>query len=298
MKVDKVYLTTYRRDLRATKICVASIRYFCPDIPIHLIIDHSFGPFPMRQMAKAFGVKRHRGKWRHYRDMLSQIEPFLADGRQSFFLSDADVLFTGDIFAEVADCPERVVVQKEFIDEQSRENAWFKLKPLAQLDPDFIYPGWGFNAGQWFGTEGTLTIEDFRPWLTEKSIPALKHPDVFYVSQGIINYLLLKKAQTGELKLGTRWFALWAGCTDQLDQISLEAIKKRESDRLVIHWAGVRGRAIEDWRRSDIPLFFEQYYYSKVPFGKIQRRFDLLRDKLVITPRLTFRRMKRKLGVG
>lgn len=223
---------------------------------------------------------------------------FLADGEETFYLTDSDVIFAGKIFEEVAECTEQVVVQKEFLDEQCREETVFRIQPLKEFDPDFTHPGWVFNWGQFFAKEGVLQLKDFLPWIDESPVPTLRNPDVFFQSQGLFNYLLLKKAQTRELKVGTQWFALWAGCTDQLDQVSLEAIKKRESARLVIHWAGVRGRSIEDWRRSDIPLFFEQCYYSKVPFGKIQRRFDLLRDKLVITPRLNYRRVKRKLGMG
>ena len=48
MKIDRVYLTTYARDVRQTRICIASIRYFHPDTDIYLIIDEKLGPMPWR----------------------------------------------------------------------------------------------------------------------------------------------------------------------------------------------------------------------------------------------------------
>ena len=50
---------------------------------------------------------------------------------------------------------------------------------LQQLDPDFIFPGFTFNSGQFVVTTGCLKRNDFAPFLTDSDPPQLLHPDVF-----------------------------------------------------------------------------------------------------------------------
>ena len=43
MTIDAVYIACYKYDLRFTRILVASIRHWYPEIPIYLIKDRFYG---------------------------------------------------------------------------------------------------------------------------------------------------------------------------------------------------------------------------------------------------------------
>ena len=46
----------------------------------------------------------------------------------------------------------------------------------------------------------------------------------------------------------------------------------------VIHWAGLKRPQIKAMIRSDILLFFEDYYYSKIRFGKTINRYRVVSE--------------------
>ena len=56
MKIDCIYLLTHKYYLRLTSICVASIRYWYPDIPIYLIKDEVDGSFSTREIERIWNV--------------------------------------------------------------------------------------------------------------------------------------------------------------------------------------------------------------------------------------------------
>ena len=56
MKVEKIYINTYKFDFQQAKICIASIRYWYPQIPILLIKDHGMGAFDTNTVEKVWNV--------------------------------------------------------------------------------------------------------------------------------------------------------------------------------------------------------------------------------------------------
>jgi hypothetical protein len=52
LKIEGVIISSYRYDVALTRICVASIRYWYPDIPIWLVKDRHYGDFSTREIEK------------------------------------------------------------------------------------------------------------------------------------------------------------------------------------------------------------------------------------------------------
>ena len=52
MKIEGVVISCYRFDLELTRVCVASIRYWYPDIPIWLLKDRHYGDFSTHEIEK------------------------------------------------------------------------------------------------------------------------------------------------------------------------------------------------------------------------------------------------------
>ena len=57
MKVDKVFINTYKYDFYFARICIASIRYWYPEIPIYLIKDEKEGSFDSSFTERVWNVR-------------------------------------------------------------------------------------------------------------------------------------------------------------------------------------------------------------------------------------------------
>lgn len=298
-KIDRIYLTTYRLDGRLTRICIGSIRYFYPDIPIYLIVDETQGPVPEREFANAWGVRRKTGIPTHYKHVLSQLQVYSGEPDVRFFLMDADIVFAGRVLDVLEKHDEGVVVEKEFLDEDQVYKHFIHLDRMAELDPSFRAPGWWFNSGQWVGTSGQIVEADWTPWLTNEKVPGLRHPETFYQGQGLLNYLVMKKQAEGLLTVGFERYSFWMGGNpDLISAISLQRIKDREYNPILLHWAGVKRPKLEQLPRADIMLFFERYYYSRISGGAAKKWFDVKRDGAETKWKMTKRRANLKTGRG
>ena len=138
----------------------------------------------------------------------------------------------------------------------------------AARAPEFV-----FNSGQWFGTAGVLTRDDFAPWI-EWSMPRrLRHPDCFMPGdQGVLNYVLNRKALDG-LQVERRKIMCWPG--HSMRGLSAEAVARREADSLIVHWAGMKRLWQRDMVGSDLLAYFEDAYYRRVPRGRARRAWTL-----------------------
>ena len=55
-KISRIFIASYKGDVRLTRICVASIRHWYPEIPITLIKDYSWGRFPTGDICRRWKV--------------------------------------------------------------------------------------------------------------------------------------------------------------------------------------------------------------------------------------------------
>jgi len=298
-KIDRIYLTTFRMDSRLTRICIGSIRYFYPDIPIELIVDETQGAVPEGEFANAWGVTRKKGIPTQYRHVLSQLQVFSGEPGVRFFLMDADIVFAGRLLDVLEAHNEDLVVQKETPVQSAIYQHYIHLERIADLDPSFRAPGWYFNTGQWVGTSGLVTEEDWAPWLTKDKVPGLRHPETFYQGQGLINYLVFKKLNEGRLSVAFERQYFWMGAPNEvLKTIPLEEIQQRIYEPILLHWAGVKRPKVEQLPRADIMLFFERFYYSRINGGAAKLWLDVRKDSAENKLKAVKRRIHLKAGRG
>jgi FkbM family methyltransferase len=298
-KIDRIYLTTYRLDGRLTRICIGSIRYFYPDIPIYLIVDETQGRVSEREFANAWGVQRQTGIPTHYKHVLSQLQVYSGEPGVRFFLMDADIVFAGRVLDVLQNHDEDVVVEREDPVQTEAYKHWIHLERMAELDPLFRAPGWYFNSGQWVGTSGQIVEADWTPWLTNEKVPGLRHPETFYQGQGLLNYLVMKKQAEGLLTVGFERYSFWMGGNpDLISAMSLQRIKDRTYDPILLHWAGVKRPKVEQLPGAEILLFFEKFYYSRVNGGAAKLWLDVRRDAAETKWKMAKRRVNLKTGRG
>lgn len=263
MQVSAIYINVYRYDIEMAKICIASIRYWYPAIPIYLIKDYSAGVVDSRIIERTFNVgllklDRTRLGWGY-----GKLEPLFLQPRHSFLILDPDAVMTGRVLDRVEEIDVPFIVDEE-IPERTRFNEiYYNLDRIHELDPAFFFPGYSFNSGQWFGTSGILTRSDFELSLEWSEPPRAKYPDiVFNGDQAHFNFAVHRLEQQNKIKLHRMPLMVYP-IGDQADFIQLSAIAQKKDDHpYIIHWAGMKYDAGADLARQDIIDFYAQYYYS------------------------------------
>jgi hypothetical protein len=56
-----------------------------------------------------------------------------------------------------------------------------------------------------------------------------------------------------------------------LSGLALEKIRRDSPYEFLIHWAGLKRPRLREMPRADILDYFENFYYSRLPFGRIQK---------------------------
>jgi hypothetical protein len=275
VKIEHVYVCGCERDMRYTQCCVASIRRWYPEIPITLLKDESDGPYSTRELEKAWDVELFEGDRPVPAGGWAKLEPLFLPGRQRCLILDSDIVFIGRVIERLE------TIDADFVVESVGGWAsligihYFDLEALAGLDPEFVFPGYTFNAGQLVATSGILQRGDFEPFVRFGARPALIHQDVFAcIDQGVINYMLLKKAQRGELKLERLNFMLWGWA--RLPVLGTQAVRTRKLEvnspyPYLVHWHGVKHKFFGLMRNRRLLWHFERDYYSRVSAGGRKR---------------------------
>jgi hypothetical protein len=288
MKIDGVVISCYRFDLQLTRLCVASVRYWYPRIPVWLLKDRHYGDFSTQEMEKYWNVQVYPSRQKTQGWGFGKLEVMTESPARRLLLLDSDIVFAGKVIDRLEGFDEDLVVDKEDFDPAAVEVQFFSLDKLRQLDPNFVFPGYGFNGGQIVATTGRLTTHDFDGLLDWHTRTAT-HPDVFKKGdQGLTNYVVLRKVQHGQLTIRRVPFMVWPGEAARAQHIHLEDLTPHSPHQQVIHWAGLGwGKTLQEMPRSEILLHFENIYYSRIPLGswlRQWRRARFLLDRSLITP--------------
>lgn len=275
MEINRIYIACYKGDFWQTKACVASIRYWYPFIDIFLIVDSSGGNFSTREVEKFFNVKKLSLERENFGWGFSKLEPILLPNRERFLYLDSDTIFIGPVLDSLSLSEAEFIVSPEINEDPNNQHTkrnYYNFKLLSQFDPQFVYPGYLFNTGQFVGTSGIFKREDFSTIINfSKEVPELFRKDVFaYTDQGLLNYFLIKQSQLNKIILDKVEFMIWSGDVIQLKQLKFKCIENKTGYQRIIHYAGRGKKPIRLLDRGDIYLFFLNKYFNNVPNGKLK----------------------------
>src|SRR5262245_40475427 len=93
--VDVIYLAACSRDARLTRICVASIRYFYPEVPIKILAGDILQRGLADELRRYWRVEVADLPTGDYGWGLIKLEPLFAPAGQRFLVCDVDTIFTG-----------------------------------------------------------------------------------------------------------------------------------------------------------------------------------------------------------
>ncbi len=269
MRIDGVVISCYRLDVEFTRICVASVRFWYPHVPIWLVKDRQYGNFSSREIEKHWNVQVYPARRKNLGWGFAKLEVMTESPARRFLFLDSDTTFAGRVLDRLEGFDENLVVEnKDYVAIHQVEDEFFSLDGIRQLDPAFEFPGFGFNTGQFVATTGLVTKADFEGLFDWQTL-TVKYPEIFKMGeQGLLNYVVLRKLQRGELTLRRVPLVVWPGEIGHAKHIQVTDFTADGPRQQVLHWAGLRwGKTPEEMLRSDLLLHFQEFYYRRVPLG-------------------------------
>src|SRR4029079_10837911 len=101
------------RDARLTRICVASIRYFYPDVPIKILAGDILQSGLAEELQKYWDVGVADLPEGDYGWGMVKLEPLFGPPGQRFLVCDVDTAFTGRVLERRAKCKAPFYVDNE-----------------------------------------------------------------------------------------------------------------------------------------------------------------------------------------
>jgi hypothetical protein len=270
MKIEAVVISCYRFDLYLTRLSVASIRQWYPHIPILLLKDCQYGDFSTAELERYWNVQIYPGRQKKLGWGFGKLELMTETPARRLLLLDSDTVFTGRVLDRLEAFDHDLVVDKEDFSPAAIEVQFFPVERVRQLDPQFDFPGYGFNTGQMVATTGRISRADFDGLLDWRARTVIRR-DIFQKGeQGLFNYVVLRKAARHELTIHREDFMVWPGEASRVAHIRLADLTAADPrPAQVIHWAGLGwGKTLDEMPRADLLLHFEELYYSRIPRGR------------------------------
>jgi hypothetical protein len=270
-RLDCIYLSASARDARYTRICVASIRHFYPDAPIKLLAGGRLEQGLADELSRYWDVSLPDFNRRDWGWGFVKLEPLFGRSGERFMVVDSDTIFAGRVLATWAESTADFLVDDEQQSEADLLRLYYDWRKIAAIDPTAQPPKFVFNSGQWFGTAGVVRREDFALLMDWSGMsPQLRHPGLFMPGdQGVLNYVFNQKATLSGISVDRRKIMRWPG--HGLADISAQSVADRTAPPLVIHWAGMKKPRLGDMAGADVLRFFEQLYYSRLPWAGTRR---------------------------
>ena len=139
MKIEVIYIPCTKGDFRLTRICVASIRYWYPDIPIILVKDLIYRDFDTSELEKHFNVSVYPQKAKIYGWGFSKFEVFLEEEKRRFLMLDSDIILAGPILDILEKHNEDWIVFDEPFTEIDLYKYYYDPAKIKELDPEFNF---------------------------------------------------------------------------------------------------------------------------------------------------------------
>ena len=300
LNLECVYIAACARDARLARICVASIRYFYPDVPIRLLAAEPLQRGLAEELHRYWGVDLVDLPDGDYGWGFVQLEPLFGKPGERFFVLDVDTVLTGPVL-DLWQSDSQFLVDNEQLSVADSKRLYFDWVELGKIDPDVQSAMIGFNTGQWFGTAGLVSRREFDPWLKWDMPRELRYPQYFMGGEmGVMNYVLLKKEAFDGVRIERRLLMRWPGYS--MKGLDPKSVAERRAPPLTVHWAGLKKPRIGAMLGGDLLLFFEKYYFDHMPAGKFRRvlatcqhYYVQWRHSILVRLKLRFRIWRRQL---
>jgi hypothetical protein len=240
MNVDKIYVNTYKGDKHWCHICVASIRFWYPNIQITLIKDLNKGEFDTSWIEKRYNVNVFETNatfgWGY-----GKLEPLFLEKKETFLVLDSDTVIVGDVLLLVQDILADFIVDLEVQPICRFNEIYYDRGLVKNILSSFEPQDFSFNSGQWFGTSGIISRSEFDSTIAWSCPRKNKYPEILKNGeQGHMNYHFHRLLQLNKIRIH-RLNLMKYPLSSDYSKVNLSFLKNRNStQKAVVHWAGIK----------------------------------------------------------
>ena len=265
--MDCIYLAACARDARLTRICIASIRHFYPDVPIKILAGDIIQPGLAEEVSKYWDVGLVDMPVGDYGWGMVKLEPLFGPPGQRFMVCDVDTVFTGLVLDVRAKSDAPFFVDDEQLSDTDSRRLYYDWDKLKAIDPKVVSAIPAFNVGQWFGTAGLVKREEFDRWV-EWTLPRRLTYQQYFMGgdQGVMNYVLLQKEAYEGLRIERHTLMRWPGYPNALDGLDVASVASKTAPPLIIHWAGVKCLFLRNMVGYELLQYFENSLFQPRAF--------------------------------
>lgn len=287
-----------RKDFCLTKVCIASIRYYYPDIEILLVKDKLNGNFNTRRLCRTLNVQVLDMGRKYFGWGAAKIHFILNKSivQKRYLCLDSDTIFVGKVLEELEKIEAPFVVSTEKAKlpfDQSVTELYLDPAKVKKYYPDYEFPGYFFNTGQIVVTPGLVDKQLVKNSFDPDYYPFYKNRDAFkLVDQAVLNAVLPVISKRKNIKIGTGQFMQWSVTFfNNIHNQNFENIQN-SSFPYIVHYAGdVRTFKLGEMKGADILKTFKKQYSNKL--SSISQYLDGLQDRCMANKSLNYLLYKR-----
>lgn len=280
----------HKHDFFLAKICIASIRYYYPNVPVYLVKDKINGDFNSAILEKFLNVKEIDLGQEKYGYTSAKLLFILSKKfkYRKFLILDADTVFVGNVLSRLQKYVDKfdfvVSAEKIFTPGKKAFSRFFYNAEWAKSKfPQLKYPGYVFNTGHIFVSPYKIKPNKVVPYFSKHSYPYwnekyIKNFPTF--DQSLLNIIIPILTDAGEISTKPILFSKWSD-SRFVDKMLISKIKSGKYP-YIVHWcASPKDVNVINMHRGDILKFFNEYYYSKIPLGILHSYFETARTLLL-----------------
>jgi hypothetical protein len=254
MEVEKpfgIVTACHKSDYFMVKATCASIRHFCGEVPICVVVDGNFDVSELRRIYNARILRTTELRNRRMRELCSgsrrsKLAAMWCGPFERFIYLDADAMFWGDVLSALKWHDEDFIVfwekTREPVHRSWLSHFYFDVDILLTYDPQFQWQlNAYFSSGAFASRRDAVSFDD---WMRVESWRQ-QHPNLFSFTrdQGILNYLVFSLSQRGQLNVGRQdlqWIPVHRGISETVNRFPANFLKLpvQVEEAWVIHFCG------------------------------------------------------------
>jgi hypothetical protein len=276
-KVEQIFLVTYRYDLANLIVCLESIRYWYPDIPITVVKNRNEGDFPIDFLAGHFKLSVIDSPAARYGSYFGSLEPYLTGRSGRFLVMDTDTALTGPVLDFLGSLSADFVVDLEEQPEHKLRALYWNPDGIKDYIPEYSRAWFTFNNGAVCGTGDKVTRADFADFMNwpDGAEPSMKDSSVFPMADmTAINVAINRKAVRGEITVDRVALMIYAPFYMESQSDLVRRIADRSGPELrIIHWADQKHLPIAKRPLGQVYQFYRSRFFSRL---RVARRLAIL----------------------
>ena len=271
----------HKGDYHFVKATLASIKHFCPNVPICVIVDGDLDVSEIVDIYHPYILRVNEiddSQMKNLCSGRSKLAAMWCGPFERYIYLDSDAIIWGDVVSALNWQDDEDFIVFWPVPQEAAHKSWlthyyFDIELLQLYDPQFQWE-WNpyFCSGAFASRRGAIPFDE---WLKCESW-RLKYPHLFSWTndQGILNYLVFSLSQQGKLKLGQQdlqWIPEHRGVKQTVTKFNPQgwSLPTQVESPYILHFCGKKPY-IHDPRSYSKPFSLArlQHYQYSMP-GKM-----------------------------